>query len=80
MLIELPVEYEKLVEIVDCDELKSGIVNVKVRLAKPLGPRERGKLLMDLEDMLCKANENVRIWNEPLGDKNSLRNLRGVKL
>ena len=78
--IKIPFEYVDLVEIIGSEEMNSGIINVTVKLTKALGPRERGRLLMDLEDELCKENKCVRVWNEPLGDKNSLRSLRGIKL
>ena len=35
---------------------------------------------LDLEDEMCKLNSQIRVWHIPLGDKNSLRNLRGIKI
>lgn len=41
----------------------------------------RGERLMEIEDMLIKkVAPNIRVWHVPLGDKNSLRKLRGVNL
>jgi hypothetical protein len=41
----------------------------------------RGAFLLDLE-LLLKENidSGVFIWCEPIGDKNSLRNLRGIEI
>jgi hypothetical protein len=41
----------------------------------------RGTTLLDLEDHL-KSNVDlgINVWVEPLGDKNSLRNLRGIEM
>jgi len=80
MEIALPNKYCSIVTITNVEEILSGIVNVEVELLKSMGPRQRGKLLRDLEDDLCANNRNIRIWHKPLGDKNSLRTLRGVKL
>jgi len=42
---------------------------------------ERGKRLLEIEDFLIKnVSHNIRIWHVPIGDKNSLRKLRGVQL
>ena len=41
----------------------------------------RGERLMQIENELIeKVSTNIRIWHVPIGDKNSLRTLRGVKL
>lgn len=54
---------------------------VIVRLATPLGPSERGTLLLDFEDFLKQAvDPGITVWGESLGDKNSLRNLRGIEV
>jgi hypothetical protein len=54
---------------------------VIVRLAMPLGPSDRGTLLMDFEDFLKQAvDQGITVWGESLGDKNSLRNLRGIEV
>lgn len=51
---------------------------IYVESLRPMSASLRGKLLLDLEDELCKADPSIRIWHVPLGDKNSLRNLRGI--
>ena len=78
--MDLPEKFRGIFEIVSTNKLSSGIVNFEVRLLKALPPRERGSLLLDLEDELCKLDANIRVWHTPLGDKNSLRNLRWVQL
>ena len=78
--MDLPEKFRGTFELVSTNKLQSGIVNYEVRLLTALPPRERGSLLLDLEDELCKSDANIRVWHTPLGDKNSLRNLRGVQL
>lgn len=48
---------------------------------KPIPSSMRGNFLLDLE-LLLKENidSGVFIWCEPIGDKNSLRNLRGIEI
>jgi hypothetical protein len=42
---------------------------------------ERGTFLLDLESLLKSQIDNgINIWLEPIGDKNSLRNLRGIEV
>ena len=54
---------------------------VIVKFTEPVGPEIRGTFLLDLEETL-KANVDpgITIWLETLGDKNSLRNLRGIEV
>ena len=78
--MDLPEKFRGTFELVSTNKLQSGIVNYEVKLLTALTPRERGSLLLDLEDELCKLDANIRVWHTPLGDKNSLRNLRGVQL
>jgi hypothetical protein len=52
-----------------------------VRLLKPIAAGERGTLLFDLEEFLkSSVDPGLVVWVEPLGDKSSLRNLRGIKV
>ena len=54
---------------------------VYVSLNKPVNSSERGKLLLDLESHFKSSVEvGINLWCEPLGDKNSLRNLRGIQV
>jgi hypothetical protein len=54
---------------------------VTVNLTEPLPPARRGQLLLDLEEFLKQEiDQGLSIWLEPLGDRNSLRNLRGIEV
>lgn len=54
---------------------------VIVNLVAPVPAAKRGTLLLDLEAFLKKAVEPaLAVWLEPLGDRNSLRNLRGIEV
>lgn len=54
---------------------------VYLSLEEPLRPSVRGHLLLDLELVLKQGvDQGINVWCEPLGDKNSLRKLRGVKV
>jgi hypothetical protein len=67
----------------DCIEL-SGITNqieILVELIIPVKAAERGTLLLDFEQELKKTfDQSLVVWLQPLGDKNSLRRLRGIKI
>ena len=78
--LEIPKAFSDKVEFVNSHESSDGIINVEVSIFVQIKPAERGKLLLDLEDSLCSLDKNYRVWHSPLGDKNSLRNLRGVTL
>lgn len=54
---------------------------VIVQFLEPLGPDRRGMALLDLEEYFKGAiDEAVTVWLEPLGDRSSLRNLRGIEV
>jgi hypothetical protein len=54
---------------------------VIVTLLQQMGPAERGTFLLDLEEILKDhVDEGITVWLEPLGDRNSLRNLRGIEV
>ena len=54
---------------------------VIVSLVQPIPASKRGQLLLDLEEFLKQAVEpSLAVWLEPLGDRNSLRNLRGIEV
>ena len=54
---------------------------VIISLLEPIPADRRGTLLLDLEEMLKQAiDPGLAIWLEPLGDRNSLRNLRGIEV
>ena len=54
---------------------------VFVEMKEPMSSNQRGTLLLDAEQELKKqVDEAITIWLEPLGDKSTLRNLRGIKV
>jgi len=54
---------------------------VIIRIKQSLSASERGTLLLDFEDYLKKNIDiGINVWAEALGDKNSLRNLRGIEV
>lgn len=54
---------------------------VVVNLTESLSASKRGQLLLDLEEFLKKTiDPGLAVWLEPLGDRNSLRNLRGIEV
>ena len=61
------------------DAKRDGQVIVSLRESLPAG--ERGTLLLDLEANLKESiDPSLVVWLEPLGDKSSLRNLRGIEV
>jgi len=59
--------------------LSNGQVSVEINEA--MDASLRGTLLLNLEAILKKEIDNgISIWHIPLGDKNSLRNLRGIEV
>lgn len=64
-------------EILECR--KDGQILVKI--VNPMPPSERGLWLLRLESILkIEIDDGLTVWAESLGDKNSLRNLRGIKV
>ena len=54
---------------------------VIVNLLEPVPADKRGTLLLDLEAFLKESiDPGLVVWLEPLGDRNSLRNLRGIEV
>jgi hypothetical protein len=55
--------------------------HVIVKLLKELNPESRGTLLLDYEFFLKDKIDNaITLWLEPLGDKSTLRQLRGIEV
>lgn len=55
--------------------------HVIVRILNPLIASVRGNLLLDFEECIKKnIDQGLTVWGEALGDKNSLRNLRGIEV
>lgn len=54
---------------------------VIVKIIKILKASERGTLLLDLEELYkLNIDKGINLWVEALGDKNTLRNLRGIEV
>lgn len=54
---------------------------IVVRILNPLNASVRGGLLLDFEECIKKnIDQGLTVWGEALGDKNSLRNLRGIEV
>ena len=54
---------------------------VYVRLQGLLSAGMRGQILLDLEEIIKRdIDAGLTIWCEPLGDKSSLRRLRGIEI
>ena len=75
----IPKTFSDRIEIIKTELQDDGLIYIYVNCTTKLAPSERGTVLLDLEDEMCKKDNRIRIWHVPLGDKNSLRNLRGIK-
>ena len=54
---------------------------VLVQLDDKLSASERGVYLLDFERYLkVNVDQGINVWCESIGDKNSLRNLRGIQI
>ena len=77
----IPSQFNELVTLVQVIEsTEDDTISYIVEIGASCSAGQRGKLLMNLEDALCILEPRIRVWHVPLGDKNSLRNLRGIKL
>tara|TARA_Y100001968_G_C19401800_1_gene741434 strand:- start:611 stop:850 length:240 start_codon:yes stop_codon:yes gene_type:complete len=72
---------DKFPEVIVTREVKGkgGYLNIYVQYTGNSSIAERGELLMNIEEELInQVADNIRLWHEPIGDKNSLRKMRGV--
>lgn len=54
---------------------------VLLKFEVPSAAHRRGTVLLDLEARLKQSiDPGLTVWLEPLGDRNSLRNLRGIEI
>lgn len=54
---------------------------IVVQFAIPVDTSKRGTILLDFEEWLKRrVDPALTVWLEPLGDRNSLRNLRGIEV
>ena len=65
---------------IDIDEANKG-GQISVLINNTLSAGERGPLLLNIESFLKLNVDNViTVWHAPIGDKSSLRNLRGIEV
>jgi hypothetical protein len=53
---------------------------IVLKIERIIPAKQRGLLLLELEEKLKSIDEGITIWCEPVGDKSKLRKLRGVKI
>lgn len=54
---------------------------VIVKFLAPVAADKRGGILLDFEEYLKNSiDQGLAVWLEPLGDRSSLRNLRGIEV
>lgn len=54
---------------------------ISVSINDALSAAERGSLLLDMEDFFkLNVDGGITVWHSPIGDKSSLRNLRGIEV
>jgi len=78
--MNLPEQFSRYFKICSVEQRENGLTYVNVDSVVAIPASERGRLLLDLEDELCKENLGIRVWHASIGDKNSLRKLRGIEL
>jgi len=82
---------EKIKETLSKHDFKGGLLiipitankdgQIIIRFTEPVSASERGTILLDFEEILkTDIDDSLTVWLEPLGDKNSLRNLRGIQV
>jgi hypothetical protein len=71
----------KHIELTRSFESIGNYLSVYVVLDKSIPVNQRSSYLLSLEDaLITQCDSRIRVWHEPIGDKNSLRNFRGVKV
>ena len=54
---------------------------VSIHINSVIEINDRGEFLLNLEEHLKSTIDiGINIWHEPIGDKSSLRNLRGIEV
>lgn len=72
-----PVQFLSQIQVITA--LADGQVIVLMKPSMPAN--QRGPLLLDLETYLKETiDPALTVWLEPVGDRNSLRNLRGIEV
>ena len=77
----IPDQFKDEVELINTFEsILDDTISYIVELKREFTANERGQLLLNLEESLCLQNPKIRVWHVAIGDKNSLRNLRGISV
>jgi hypothetical protein len=80
---------KRVIEVCDSDTRFSSIQTSRVlangeifvNLVEAIPANIRGSLLLDFEaELKSKIDTGIVVWCEPLGDKSTLRNLRGIQI
>ena len=72
---EVAKKYQEYIDVIAAND--NGYITIHLKVS--LSTRERGGLLLDLEQSLKDAvDESLTVWLEPQSDKSKLRKLRGV--
>ena len=65
---------------IDIVEVSKG-GQISVIINNTLSAYERGPLLLDIEEFLkLNIDNGITLWHAPIGDKSSLRGLRGIEV
>ena len=76
MIIEKNQEFN-CIKVVECHD--NG--NVDIDLDPSIRVGKRGLYILNFEELIKKEiDHGLTVWCKPLGDKNSLRNLRGIQI
>jgi len=55
--------------------------HINITLKSMLSPHLRGELLLDFEEVIKNTvDPGLTVWCNPIGDKSSLRRLRGIEI
>lgn len=79
-LIETTIQlYSPEMDINVIDAHENGQVSIHINSSIEIN--DRGAFLLNLEEYLkSKVDVGINLWHEALGDKSSLRNLRGIEV
>lgn len=72
---EVAKKYQEYIDVIAAND--NGYITIHLKVS--LSTKERGGLLLDLEQSLKEeVDESLTVWLEPQSDKSKLRKLRGV--
>lgn len=79
-IVNLKLIESQFIQIFKISRIRNGR-ELFVSFTAPQNAGVRGKLLLDFEMYIKdKIDQGLIVWCEPIGDRNSLRNLRGVEI